>query len=223
MTANRRGRPPTWDGADVTRAALRLADTEGLGALSMRRLADEMGVAVTTIYNHVGSKEDLVERLRVFTLAALDVDPTSTKPWRDQLFTAIVGVYDAFREHPCGSELLFSAPAILDPGFRRLADRLVQMLGGEGFSAENSAAVIEALLVYAAGAANHERVQLRRTGELDRQAQESPDPEQLERINQARALVHPIPREIFEIGLAGAIDAFATKYGTGAPPRPRRR
>ncbi len=46
---------------DVVEAALRLVDEGGAEALTMRRLAGELGVATTTIYWHVGSRDDVVD------------------------------------------------------------------------------------------------------------------------------------------------------------------
>ena len=47
--------------SDVVEAALRIVESEGVSALSMRRLADELGAAVTAIYWHVGNRDALVE------------------------------------------------------------------------------------------------------------------------------------------------------------------
>ncbi|TML11552.1 MAG: TetR family transcriptional regulator, partial [Actinobacteria bacterium] len=43
----------------VLRAAIRIADEEGLDALTMRRLGQELGVQAMSLYNHVANKEDL--------------------------------------------------------------------------------------------------------------------------------------------------------------------
>lgn len=50
-------------GGDVVDAALRIVEREGAGALTMRRLADELGTAVTAIYWHVGNRDALVDLL----------------------------------------------------------------------------------------------------------------------------------------------------------------
>jgi AcrR family transcriptional regulator len=54
---------------DVVEAAARIVEKEGLDALTMRRLSDELGVAVTSIYWHVGNREALLDALvdRVLT------------------------------------------------------------------------------------------------------------------------------------------------------------
>ena len=50
-------------GDDVVDAALRVVEREGADALTMRRLADELGTAVTAIYWHVGNRDALVDLL----------------------------------------------------------------------------------------------------------------------------------------------------------------
>ncbi|MBV8462243.1 MAG: TetR/AcrR family transcriptional regulator [Acidimicrobiales bacterium] len=54
---------PPLSGDEVVEAALRIVEREGAGALTMRRLADELGAAVTAIYWHVGNRDALVNRL----------------------------------------------------------------------------------------------------------------------------------------------------------------
>ena len=44
----------------ITEAALRLMDAEGLDAVSMRRVAREVGVEAMSLYNHVRDKDDLL-------------------------------------------------------------------------------------------------------------------------------------------------------------------
>src|SRR5215831_18198738 len=55
-----RGRPPTIDRDSVLETAIRLLDAEGVEALTMRRLASELGVSAMAPYRHVGSKDELL-------------------------------------------------------------------------------------------------------------------------------------------------------------------
>ena len=67
----RRRREPISREAIVT-AAIQLIDREGLAALSMRRLGDELGVGAASLYWHVGSKDGLLARLQEAADAARD-------------------------------------------------------------------------------------------------------------------------------------------------------
>src|SRR5271169_7023157 len=57
--ARRRRDPISRDA--IVAAAIRLLDREGLAALSMRRLADELGAGAASLYWHVGSKDGLLD------------------------------------------------------------------------------------------------------------------------------------------------------------------
>ncbi|MEW2072729.1 TetR/AcrR family transcriptional regulator [Streptomyces sp. NPDC013433] len=56
-----RGPRPAYTRADIAAAAVRIADAEGLDAVSMRRVAAELGCGTMSLYNYVPRKEDLYE------------------------------------------------------------------------------------------------------------------------------------------------------------------
>jgi AcrR family transcriptional regulator len=56
-----RGPKPALTVAAVVEAAVRIADTEGLAAMSMRRVADELGVGAMTLYRYVPGKGELLD------------------------------------------------------------------------------------------------------------------------------------------------------------------
>jgi AcrR family transcriptional regulator len=93
-TATRQGRPAvTRD--HVVDVALDLVQTEGGGARTMRRLARELGLAVTAIYWHVGDKQALLDALAERIAAQVgDVTVTGNDP-----VTRIVSIGTALREH----------------------------------------------------------------------------------------------------------------------------
>lgn len=83
----------------VLDAALRLADLHGLGALSMRKLAAELGVEAMSLYNHVANKADLLDGVagRVFEGIAL---PDPGLPWEERVRALAGGAFAAFAAHP---------------------------------------------------------------------------------------------------------------------------
>jgi AcrR family transcriptional regulator len=58
-----RGRPPKHSRTQVVAAAIAVADAEGLDALTMRRLAAELGAGVMSLYTYVRDKDDLVDQM----------------------------------------------------------------------------------------------------------------------------------------------------------------
>jgi len=116
---------------EIYEAAVAVVDAEGLAALSMRRLAEETGVGVMTLYGFVANKDELVAGLGAHVLRGVEVPSGADVPWREQLIEELRILRSAIREHPGLLELLSvgndHAP-ILD-GVR---ERLVGILRGAG-------------------------------------------------------------------------------------------
>ncbi|MEU0514219.1 TetR/AcrR family transcriptional regulator [Amycolatopsis sp. NPDC006125] len=68
----------------IVRTAIAIADAEGLDALSMRRLAAEMGTGTTSLYRHVAGKDELFE-LMVDTIIGEEPLPEPGDDWRAEL------------------------------------------------------------------------------------------------------------------------------------------
>lgn len=84
----------------VVARAVAIADAEGMEAVSMRRLAVELGTAPMNLYRHVADKEDL--RLRMFDAALGEWRPPERGDagWRECLEAAAHGFWQLFRRHP---------------------------------------------------------------------------------------------------------------------------
>src|SRR5215813_12714123 len=65
----------------VLRAAVALADEGGIGALSMRKLGEAVGVEAMSLYNHVASKGDLLDGMVDLVFGEVEV-PTPGDDWR---------------------------------------------------------------------------------------------------------------------------------------------
>jgi TetR/AcrR family transcriptional regulator, tetracycline repressor protein len=86
-------------------AALELVDTQGLDALSMRKLAAQLGVEAMSLYNHVQNKADLLDGIaaRVFEDIAL---PDAALPWDKRLRALGTAAHTALAAHPAVVRLL---------------------------------------------------------------------------------------------------------------------
>ena len=80
----RRRRDPISRDAIVT-AAVQLLDREGLAALSMRKLADELGAGAASLYWHVGSKDGLLDLVMDEVIGEGNVPDPDPARWREQL------------------------------------------------------------------------------------------------------------------------------------------
>ena len=101
----RRGRPPTIDREAVLDMAIHLLDAEGVEALTMRRLASELGVSAMAPYRYVGSKDDLLMVL-LDRLAGRLVYPPRPRDPRSAMLALWSTIYDSLAEHSWIPEVL---------------------------------------------------------------------------------------------------------------------
>ncbi len=98
----------------VVVAAVRIADAEGLAALSMRRVAASLGVAAMSLYRHVGDKEDLQRRMLEHVLAGLPAPTGASAGWRAPVELACREMWARYRRHPWVASLIsLSRPQLL--------------------------------------------------------------------------------------------------------------
>lgn len=147
----RRGPRPALSLADITRAAVAVADAEGLAAVSMSRVAAELGNATMALYRHVRSKDEL---LALMVDAALDDPPDEplTGDWRTDVRAWAHGALAAATRHPWAARVPVAGPPL---GPRNLAwfDRVLAALEPTGLSAGERVAISMAVLTYVQGQA----------------------------------------------------------------------
>jgi TetR/AcrR family tetracycline transcriptional repressor len=107
MTIQRRG---TLSRDSVLDAALGLADEGGLGAVSMRRVAAQLGVEAMSLYNHVSGKADLLDGIASRVFETIGV-PDPVLPWDERVRHLIGGCYAAMRAHPVVVQALVAEAA----------------------------------------------------------------------------------------------------------------
>jgi AcrR family transcriptional regulator len=97
----------------IVSAAIEIADTEGLSALSMARLADRLGSAPMSLYRHVASKEELYDFM--IDAAAGELGAAVTNDWRAGLTAWLTDLMAIYRRHPWILQLPLTRPP-LEPG-----------------------------------------------------------------------------------------------------------
>lgn len=113
----------------VIKAALQIVDADGLDGLSVRRLADEFGVRVGSLYHHFPSKDDILRR--VCELIVLEVDPPDPDmpDWADLVVGTAVSFRRVLLRHDNAIPLMLRfephalVPALFDPYSRLLQSR----------------------------------------------------------------------------------------------------
>ena len=82
----------------VLRAALDLADREGIGGLSMRRLAAELGVEAMSLYHHVRNKGDILDGIVDLALSEVEL-PSGGVAWKSAVRTSAISYHETLRRH----------------------------------------------------------------------------------------------------------------------------
>lgn len=131
-----RSGPPRTRRAPLTRervidAAVELADQEGLGALTMRRLGQVLHVEAMSLYKHVPDKDAVLAGI-ADRVAAEFMPPARDVHWRSAIRDSSIAAHAVLLRHPWAGPLLESS---LDPGPARLAylDAVVGVLRDAGF------------------------------------------------------------------------------------------
>jgi TetR/AcrR family tetracycline transcriptional repressor len=135
---------------EIIKEALALLDEHGPGALSMRRLADRLGVAPTALYYRVRGKADLIDGLIDQVYADLDLDPDPTGDWTQQLTTLSRQIREHLLAHPAVVPYALQQPG-LGPHSLRLGEAIYDILRPAGFSDQAVVGTVYALLTYILG------------------------------------------------------------------------
>lgn len=127
-----RPRTPLLSRAGICAAALKIVDAEGLPALSMRKLAADLGVQVASLYSHVRTKDDLLQEIANEIMEQVDVTGFGTGDWRTGVARWARSYRAALRAHPNMVPLLAAGPARRETALQR-ADAVHGGLVGAGW------------------------------------------------------------------------------------------
>ncbi|MEY9926439.1 AcrR family transcriptional regulator [Catenulispora sp. GP43] len=232
--------PPTiWERIDAPRtarstltheqiaeAAVALADAEGLDAVSMRRLAERLGVATMALYRYVDSKDELLELMTDAVTAAtpLTADPAD---WRAIFREAARRRRETALAHPWLPAAHAQVPTTLTPSRNVVLERMLAALEPLPLTGDQKMQLIRALDAYARGAADGEvnqRMMLERRGygaDGDVRMLLRSNMEWLLRSGRfprfadlVKAGLSPVDAvEEFDLGLEAMLDGLAARFG----------
>ncbi|MEV0076372.1 TetR/AcrR family transcriptional regulator C-terminal domain-containing protein [Nocardia neocaledoniensis] len=120
----------------VLRAAVELADEDGLDALSMRKLAKAVGVEAMSLYNHVANKDDLLDGLVDLVVSEIYV-PAPGGDWRAELRRRATSAHEVLLRHRWATGLLGSRVNV-GPAMLRYVDATLGCLVSAGFTYEQA-------------------------------------------------------------------------------------
>lgn len=134
---------------EVVRAALDVLRSDGLSALSMRRVAGDLGVAPNALYSHVPDKAALIDALLDAVLA--DVALPRRGDWRARIEALLLDSRRVLLAHP-DLVPLFLARQTSGPNALRLGEALLEQLARGGLAGEDAVRALQVLLIYTIGA-----------------------------------------------------------------------
>jgi AcrR family transcriptional regulator len=193
-------------------AALAIVDLEGVPALSIRRLANDLRVSPMSLYWHVRDKSELLDLVGQAVLARIEI-PSRRGDWRDQLRDLHRAMFRGFLAHPNTGDLLIGRARYGTAGLS-LFERILSILLDSGFSAEAAFDAYQSLYVFILGSMatssrSPEFIEIQRQGVLYLNAL-PPD-----RFPAIRAVAPIIGRrslqEHFEVGLEVQIQGIAAR------------
>jgi TetR/AcrR family tetracycline transcriptional repressor len=124
----------------IVASAVALADTEGLEAVTIRRLAQEHDVTPMAMYWHFSDKEALLDGIAEYLIGGVRLPEPTDEAWDVQL-RAILGAFlAAIRPHPSIAGLALKRILVCEPGLA-LAERALGLLREAGLSPDKSADV----------------------------------------------------------------------------------
>ena len=135
----------------IVTAAVELADADGLGALSMARLAERLGCGTMSLYRHVATKDELV-MFMLSTAPGPPPAPSDPADWRGGLTDWAAGLWDIYHRHPWILTAAAAGPPA-DPGQLAWLNAGLAALGGTILSERDKLAAVMAVLHFVRGAA----------------------------------------------------------------------
>ena len=150
----------------IAKAAIAIADTDGLAAVSMRRLAEALGVSTMALYRYVSSKNDIFE-LMSDALAAITLPSGDGTTWRTVLTSLAEQSRASALRHPWLIQIAAQHPHILTPNMLAAAEQVLTALDGLGLDVDTNMAITNAVISLTHGVTGNEIAQrqyLRRSG-----------------------------------------------------------
>lgn len=147
-----RGPKPVHSRDELAAAALRVADEEGLDAVTMRRVAAELGSGVTSLYRYVTGKGELVDLMSDAALGEVE-PPGLTGEWRADLRAAARLFYDLLHDRPWLASIGSSRPS-LGPNGLRWMEYLLSTVQGATTDPDEMLTLVGTVTMFAYGAAS---------------------------------------------------------------------
>jgi AcrR family transcriptional regulator len=134
----------------IITAAVELIEREGVDAVSMRRIAAELGSGVMSLYNHVPSKAVLLDGVAERVMSGIDFGIDPGVGWEDQVRAQARAFRQIARAYPRCTMVVVSRPANSEAALRPMEHALAT-LRAAGFGAEDAVRMMRTFVAYIIG------------------------------------------------------------------------
>jgi AcrR family transcriptional regulator len=134
----------------IVAAAVAVADGDGLDAVSIRRVAGDLGVRPMSLYTHIASKEDLLDLMVNEVIAEALVPEPLPADWRAAVREIAVRSHDAFVAHPWTLQAFSQRPRV-GPNTLRHGEQSIAAVAGLGLDPSTAATLLAVVDDYALG------------------------------------------------------------------------
>jgi AcrR family transcriptional regulator len=193
----------------ILRTALDIVDRDGLEAISMRRVGEELGVEAMSLYNHVANKAAILDGIFETVLAELPVAKRSLS-WQSALRDRARALRAVLRAHPHAIPIFATRPAVTPASIAQV-EAVLEVLWSAGFSIGDALNTLQAMFAFVVGhtVASYSP---KRPDEESRPAYERLSEEKYPRVREAARLLatHDIEKE-FEFGLEAMLSGIESK------------
>jgi AcrR family transcriptional regulator len=204
-----RPRKPLLSRDRIVACALTLVDAEGLDAVSTRRLAAELGVSGPSLYNHFGTKDEILDAVADTVCSRVEVwmfeDGT---PWQEALLSWARSYRAALTEHPNIVPFLARGPG-RRPSQLRMADAVFGGMTRAGWSRAHATHIGALMRYFVAGSALGSFAR----GFVDDAAVYARDYPHLDEAHLLAEHQQRVDEGAFETGLRALIDGLAVRFG----------
>ncbi len=208
-----RPRKPLLSRDRIVACALTLVDAEGLGAVSTRRLAAELGVSGPSLYNHFRTKNEILDAVADTVCARVDLSMLQDgTPWREALLGWARSYRTALTEHPNIVPFLARGPG-LRPSQLRMADAVFGAMTEAGWSRAHATHIGALMRYFVAGSALGSFAR----GFVDDAAVYTRDYPHLDEAHLLAEHQQAVDEGAFETGLRALVDGLALRFGPLLP------
>jgi AcrR family transcriptional regulator len=148
------GRRPGYSRAQITRAAIEIADREGLDAATMRRIAQEIGTGAMSLYRYVPKRDDLIDLMLDAAVGEIELPEEPSGNWRADLSLVAHQTRAVGLRHPW--QVTLARRPTLGPNLLRVYDFSLSALDGYGLHVDEMTSLCGMVGDYVASAVRDE-------------------------------------------------------------------